>query len=335
MHHRLGTFNHVSLRGENYSRIKKALTAVPGEEYLRGKVIRLRSDNGSEFVNAIIKYFLDRLNIIYDQPPPYTPNARARIERYFKTFELWLHEQAGSTMSTPVERQYYDSEGEAAFTEESMVRHVEDWIENIYHQRKHRALNMPPAVAWERAMKSRLPPEKFTTEELNTLCRVIQPAMISAAGRVNFLCLSWYGPNLQEIRSRLKKGQSAICSYNPLDLGEIWVAHPDDSRNPVRAIATHPEYQTGLTLTEHKLLHKEYLDAGRKFDDSEADVALLRLRQRMAKDYEQTRLLRNSAKSNNKSKSNDPIIDNVTNNVISEKNPVIDGEIPIFKVDRL
>jgi len=323
------------LRRKNYSRIKKALTAVPGEEYLRGKVIRLRSDNGSEFVNAVIKYFLDRLNIIYDQPPPYTPNARAHIERFFKSFELWLHEQAGSTMSTPVERQYYDSEGEAAFTEESMVRYVEDWIENIYHQRKHRALNMPPALAWERAMKNRLPPEKFTTEELDTLCRVIQPAMISAAGRVNFLCLSWYGPNLQEIRSKLKKGQSAICSYSPLDLGEIWVAHPDDSRNPVRAIATHPEYQNGLTLTEHKLLHKEYLDAGRKFDDSEADVALLRLRQQMAKDYEETRHLRNNAKSKNKTKLNNPVIDNVTNTVTSEENPDIGGEIPIFKVDRL
>lgn len=322
------------MRRKKYSRTKKAFTAVAGEEYLRGKPIRLRSDNGSEFVNSIIRYFLDRLNIIYDRPPPYTPNARPHIERFFKTFEMWLHEQAGSTMSTPAECQYYNSEGEAAFTEESMTRHVEDWLENIYHQRKHRALNMPPAIAWERAMKNRLPPEKFTEEDLNLLCRVVQPGKISAAGRVNFLCLSWYGPDLQEIRSRLKKGQSAICYYNPLDLGEIFVAHPDDTRNPVRASGTHPEYQNGLTLTEHKLLHKQYLEEGRKFDNSEANVALLRLRQRMSQEYEETRHLRTSTKPKNKTKF-DVSIDKVTNTAITEENPILDGEIPIFKVDKL
>ncbi|UVL42185.1 DDE-type integrase/transposase/recombinase [Pseudomonas sp. B21-040] len=313
--------------------LKNALRAVPGEEYLRGKPIRLRSDNGSEFVNAIIRYFLDRLNITYDRPPPYTPNARPDIERLFRTFELWLHEQAGSTMSTPAECQYYNSESEAAFTEESMNRHVEDWVEKIYHQRKHSALNMPPAIAWERAMKNGLPPEKFSEEDLDKLCRVIQPGMISAAGRINFLCLSWYGPDLQEIRSRLKKGQPAICYYNPLDLGEIWVAHPNDTRNPVRASGTNPQYQNGLTLTEHKLLHQQYLDAGRKFDNSEANVALWRLRQRMVQEYEASRHLR-TTKPNNKTKL-DPFFDNETNTAISEDKPIVDGEIPTFMVDQL
>ncbi|WP_454834587.1 DDE-type integrase/transposase/recombinase [Pseudomonas lini] len=315
--------------------LKKALQAVPGEERRRGKPIHLHSDNGAEFVNAIIRYFLDRLGILFDRGPPYTANARARIERFFETFELWLHEQAGSTMSTPAERQYYDSEREAAFTEASLNRHVEYWIENIYHQRKHRTLNMPPAVAWERAMNNQLPPEKFTAEDLDTLCRVVQPAKISAAGRVQFLCLSWYGAGLQEIRSKLKQGQSAICSYNPLDLGEIWVAHPDNPRHPEPAYATHPEYQNGLTKTEHDLLHKQYLAEGREFDDCEANVALLLLRQRMAKEYEDSRKLRSNAKSGKKTKPKDTDLDNPTNTAVPEEKSMGDGEIPIFKVDRL
>jgi hypothetical protein len=316
--------------------LKKALQAVPGEERRRGKPIYLHSDNGAEFVNATIRHFLDRLNILFNRGPPYTANARARIERFFETFELWLHQQPGTTMSSPAERRYYNSEGEAAFTMASMNRHAEDWIENIYHKKRHRTLNMPPAVAWERAIKNQLPPEKFTAEDLDTLCRVVQSATISAAGRVQFLCLSWYGPDLQEIRSKLKKGQLAICYYNPLDLGEIWVAHPDTPRQPARAYATNPKYQNGLTLTEHDLLHKEFLVAGREFDDSEADVALLLLRRRMAKEYEESRALRRNAKSGeNTNLLTDMDLDNLRNTIVPEDTLFGNGEIPTFKVDRL
>ncbi len=238
-------------------------------------------------------------------------------------------------MSTPEKGEYYDSEGDAAFTEASINRHVEYWIENIYHQRKHRALNMPPAIAWGRAMKNRLPPEKFTAEDLDTLCRVVQKAKISAAGRVHFLCLSWYGPSLQEIRSKLKRGQSAICYYNPLDLGEIWIAHPDNPRNPERAYATHPEYQNGLTLTEHELLHKQYLAQGREFDDSKADVALLLLRQRMAKEYDESRQLSKNSQSSTKTKPKNSERDNHSDIVERIQNLGKDDDIPNFDVEKL
>lgn len=316
--------------------LKRALQAVQGEERRRGKPIYLHSDNGAEFANAIIRYFLDRLGIQFNRGPPYIPNARARIERFFETFESWLHQQPGTTMSTPAECQYYNFEGEAAFNVASMNRHVEDWVENVYHQKKHRTLNMPPAIAWERAMNNRLPPEKFTAEVLDTLYRGSETAAISAAGRVQFLCLSWYGEDLHEIRSKLKKGQLAICFYSPMDLGEIWVAHPDTPRHPVRAYATHPEYQNGLTLTEHQLLHKQYLAAGREFNDSTANVALLLLRQRMAKEYEESRKLRSNAKSDkNTELLNDIDLDNLATMAVPDEKSTGYGEIPIFKVDRL
>ena len=317
--------------------LKKALQAVPGEERCRGKPIHLHSDNGSEFANSVIRYFLDRLNILFDRGPPYTPNARARIERFFETFEMWLHGQAGTTMSNPVERKYYDSEGEAAFTEASLVEYTEFWIEQIYHQRKHRTLNMPPAVAWERAMKNRLPPEKFSEEDLNVLCRGVTEASISAAGRVHCLsCLSWWGPELKELGLSLKTGQKAICYYNPLDLGEIWVAHPDDTRHPKQAYATSPTYQNGLTLTEHKLLHQKFLAEGREFDDSEADLALLQLRQRMAEDYENSRQLRQLEKvKHRKTESKFTAPDTGSTTVLPHEVPWGDDDIPTFEVDRL
>jgi transposase InsO family protein len=315
--------------------LMKALIAVHGEERQRGKPTYLHSDNGSEFNNSTIRHFLDRLNISFERSPPYTPNARARIERFFETFELWLHEQAGTTMSNPTKCEFYDSESEASYTSENMNRHVEDWIEKIYHKRKHRTLNIPPAVAWERAMKNRLPPEKFTAEDLDILCRTVTESSISAAGRVHFLCLSWHGPGLPEIRSKLKKGQRAICYYNPLDLGEIWVAHPDTPRNPQRAYATRPDYQNGLTKTEHDLLHKQYLSEGREFNDSEANVELLRLRQRMSQEYDKFQQLRKGAKSTKQDKTKISEINHYTSIEITQITTHDDSTPPTFEVEQL
>ncbi|MNG26248.1 hypothetical protein D3C84_1112150 [compost metagenome] len=104
----------------------------------------------------------------------------------------------------------------------------------------------------------------------------------------------------------------------------------------MRATATHPEYQNGLTLTEHNLLHKQYLAAGREFDDSAANVALLLLRQRMAKEYEESRKLRSNTKSGkNVELLNDIDLDNLTNMTVPEEKSMVYGEIPIFTVDRL
>lgn len=319
--------------------LKTAVQVEPGEERRRGKPIAVSGDNGSEIKNARVRDFLDRLGIIFTRGPPYAPNARARIERFFETFELWCNQQAGTTMTSPIEREYYDAVGEAAFTAANMNEYVNDWIENIYHQKKHSTLNMPPAVAWERAMKNHLPPEKFTAEDLDILCRGIEFACVSAAGRVQFLCLSWWGPGLQEIGAKLKVGQRAKCYYNPLDLGEILVVHPDQKCPPQRAYATRPEYQNGLTLTEHEELHKAYLAEGRQFDDSEADLALLELRQRTAKKYEDFRALGTKAKSKSTKTTNTVTaglaVDYQLNTAIPGESQPGDEYIPTFKVDRL
>ena len=319
--------------------VMKAVQAVPGEERRRGKPNSIHSDNGVEFVNERSRDFLDRLNISYTRGPTRTPNARARLERFFKTFENWCNQQAGTTMTSLLECEYYNSTGDAAYTAANMHDYIEYWIENIYHQKKHKSLNMPPAVAWERAMNNRLPPEKFSAEELDLLCRGVEFACVSAAGRVQFLSLSWWGAGLHEIRAKLKPGQRAKCFYNPLNLGEILVTHPDGKHPPQRAYATRPAYQDGLTLTEHEKLHQAYLDEGRAFDDSEADLALLLLHQRMADEYERSHNRLSGAKPKSKETTSSlfsrlPSVQEIE--VVSpEEGSVTGATIPTFKIDQL
>ncbi|HVI41351.1 MAG TPA: hypothetical protein VM577_11890, partial [Anaerovoracaceae bacterium] len=140
--------------------LKSAVLYIPGDEYRRGKMLYLLSDNGSEFANLWFASFADHLGIIEGYAPPKTPNARARGERFHKTFESWLQEQIGSTSSSATDRCGHIPDKNPFITIEKMNDYFERWLETIYHTTPHRKLKKPPIVAWEQAMKNRLPPEK-------------------------------------------------------------------------------------------------------------------------------------------------------------------------------
>ncbi|WP_155510377.1 integrase catalytic domain-containing protein [Pseudomonas fluorescens] len=264
--------------------LRMAVVAVPGEEYQRGAMELLVSDGGSETKNSFVATVLDRLGIKWTLPPPKSPNTRARIERFFETFESWLHEQYGTTFSNPDACADYDSARHACYTIEVLVDYFREWLEDVYHTTKHRTLNMPPRIAWERAMQNQLPPRKFAPEALDALFRGIEFSALSG-NRAQFFGLTWTGPNLGTIKAKLHKSEKAIC-YDPTDLGVIWVAAPHTPRDPVPAWGTRRAYQEGLTLSEHLQLQAKLAADGKAFDDHDAHLALLHLRQRMSEDHD-------------------------------------------------
>lgn len=266
--------------------LRMAVVAVPGEEYLRGVMEVLVSDNGRENVNSLVATVLDRLGIKWTLPPPRSPNTRPHIERFFRTFESWLHMQPGTTFSNPEACGDYDSARHACYTIESLVSYFREWLEDYYHNKKHRTLHMPPRVAWERGMHHQLPPRKVSPEAFDALIRGIEYSALSG-NRAEFFCLFWTGPNLGRIKAKLRKGERAICYYDPTDLGAIWVAAPSTPHDRVPAWGTAKRYQPGLSLFEHNLVKAEIASDGKQFDDSKAHITLRHLRQRMQKDREQ------------------------------------------------
>ncbi|MFV0934111.1 hypothetical protein [Pseudomonas jessenii] len=265
--------------------LRMAVVAVPGEEYRRGIPEGLFSDGGSENANSLVATVLDRLGIKWTLPPPKSPNTRARIERLFKTFASWLHEQHGTTFSNPEACGDYDSARHACYTIENLVSYFREWLEDVYHEKKHSTLHMPPRVAWERGMHHQLPPRKVSPEAFDALIRGIEYSALSG-NRAEFFSLFWTGPNLGRIKAKLRKGEKAICYYDPTDLGVIWVAAPTTPRDLVPAWGTAKHYQPGLTKFEHDLVKAEMAADGKQFDDCEPHLVLWRLRQRMQEDRE-------------------------------------------------
>lgn len=265
--------------------IRMAVVAVPGEEYLRGVMEVLVSDGGPENANSLVATMLDHLSIKWTLPPPKSPNTRARIERFFKTFESWLHEQHGTTFSNPEACGDYDSARHACYTVEALASYFREWLEDVYHNKKHRTLHMPPRVAWERAMHNQLPPRKVSPEAFDALVRGIEYSALSN-NRAAFFSLTWTGPSLGRVKAKLRKGEKAICYYDPTDLGVIWVAAPIAPRDWVPAWGTARDYQPGLTLYEHNKLKAAIAADGKQFDDREAHFALRHLRLRMQADHD-------------------------------------------------
>lgn len=286
--------------------LRMAVVAVPGEENLRGVMEVLVSDGGSENQNNLVATIADRLSIKWILPPPGSPNTRPRIERFFGTFEAWLHEQHGTTFSNPEECGDYDSARHACFTVEALADYFHEWLEDVYHNTKHKTLNMPPRVAWDRAMQGQLPPRKFTAQAVDALFRGIKYSAL-AGNRAAFFNLTWTGPNLGTVKAKLHKGEKAICYYDPTDLGVIWVAAPETPRDLVPAWGTKKAYQQGLTLSEHLQLQAQVAADGKEFTDQDAHAALLHLRQRMSEDRENflARKRKRSSKYNERARQQD------------------------------
>lgn len=266
--------------GKTLKCLRMSLQAVPGEELERGKLVTLTGDRGSENNNINVKTVAKTLGIQLILPPPGTPDARPHIEGFLPTFNTFIHSLPGTTFSNPGACGSYNSAAHACLTIEQLQVAFTDWLENVYHNHPLRRgrTNLSPNARWAKAMAQQLPPEKYSKQDLDAALRSTQRRRIHH-GIIGFDHLQWSGPGLPEIEKELKPGQKAVLLYDIADLGQVWVHHPDRPYQLIPADAREPQYQTGLSLYEHKLVMGEIKVEEAKFSCDAGCVALLRIRQ--------------------------------------------------------
>lgn len=124
-----------------------AVTASPGRP--RGIMSKLIVDNGSDYQDSGFMKFCATLDITLEPCPPRTPNAKAIVERFFRTInEDLIHKLPGTTFSNPTQRGDYSSQTLARLTLDELNKHVQTWIDEVYHQRPHRGLGRAPIALW-------------------------------------------------------------------------------------------------------------------------------------------------------------------------------------------
>ena len=124
-----------------------AVVASPGRP--RGIMSKLVIDNGSDYQDSGFMRFCASIDITLEPCPPRTPNGKAIVERFFRTItEGLVHKLPGTTFSNPVDRGDYSSQTLARLTLDELDKHVQTWIDNVYHLTPHRGLGRAPLAVW-------------------------------------------------------------------------------------------------------------------------------------------------------------------------------------------
>ncbi|WP_139657496.1 DNA-binding domain-containing protein [Pseudomonas shirazica] len=275
-----------------------------------GKMSAICSDHGKECFNKWAQSSCELLGITLDYVPVGHSDAKAFIERFFRTANMGIiHNLPGTTKGSPRERGDYPSEQRACLTIEHVREIFSTWLE-IYHDTFHDGILTTPRKKYE-SMKSILPPpQRYEDTELKNLFLSTWRLRMHR-GRVQYRRLIWSGKGLPEVAQRLTRGQKAIIHYNPCDLGQVWVSHPDTPLDWHPAEALNSDYQNGLTLSEHLVLLKHLNMQKLKFDNDSACERLYQLSARIQEMKDENK--------NQKSKSSD--VRQATINLDTHSNP--------------
>jgi putative transposase len=251
------------------------MALLANDQYHGGRMGEISVDNGAEANNDTVKNVGYLLNVKIDYGPPATPNARAIVERFFGTLNSQLtHSMEGSTDSNPIIGKYYKAEDGACVQMIELNELFDLFVHGVYHHEYHSALYTSPNEAWLTALREQLPPERYTQDSLNGLCRQVLSKRINN-GRVQHKYLSWTGPALPDIAARLGPKKKAKVYLDITDLSTVWIAHPDKPTELYKAYATAPHYQNKLTMYAHELVLKELKEKKKRFDGSFARQTLL------------------------------------------------------------
>ncbi|MBH2032706.1 MAG: transposase family protein [Pseudomonadales bacterium] len=263
-----------------------------GEEY--------RLDNGSENTK---KDALDGLfpllgpNIIYCRVR--RPNEKPYVERWFKTLTTGLtHRLRGTTFSNPNERGDYPSEKKAIYTLEVIKERFADWLENVYHKRRHRGIGTSPNKIWAKLVNNQPPLRLISSEDMSRLF-LSQTSSKLVEGRVRFKNLQWSCGELKNLQDLGTKEQLLTIFYDACDLGQVLVTHPNYPDKVFHAKGCEMSYQDGLTLDLHLLLNAIQKKEAKNFDFRDAREHRTRMMQERY-DYEHKRGRRKAAQTDEK-----------------------------------
>jgi putative transposase len=111
----------------------------------RGIPIRLYVDNGKVFHSQQLARIAASLGILIVHSPPYQPEGRGKIERWFRT----VREQFLANLDR-----------KQAWTVETLNTHFWAWIDNGYHVAEHSSLGTTPLLRWQRDIEQvrQIPP---------------------------------------------------------------------------------------------------------------------------------------------------------------------------------
>lgn len=250
--------------------VREAYPEIENEWPVDGLPESCVCDNGKEFHSQSFENAMQQLGIEIVYCSVMDPNQKAPIERFLGTINRsLLQHQPGTTFSNMFDRDDYDPAKNAVITLDMFRRIVFKWISDVYHVRFHEGLVGVPLKVYERAITSMPAPAlPRRIDDLVVLFGRTEERTIQHTG-IEFLGLFYNAPELSAIRQQLR-GQKVVFRLDDEDLG---VAHVYDplNRRYVKASCTTPDYASGLSLWQHRVIRRH----ARTIAKGEQDISAL------------------------------------------------------------
>jgi putative transposase len=233
----------------------------------------LVTDNGKEFLSKAFDKACESLLINVHQNRVETPDNKPHVERNYGTINTsLLDDLPGKAFSQYLQREGYDSVGEATLTLDEIKEIYLIWLVDIYHKNSNQRGTNCPNVAWKRGCQE-WEPEEFTgsKDELDFKFAIVDHKQLTKAGVTVYKELVYSSERLAEYRG--KKGNHKVqLKYNPECMAVIWVL--DEDLNEYFTVnAIDYVYASRVSLWQHKynMKYQAELNSAEYDEDKEID----------------------------------------------------------------
>ncbi|MDN3922555.1 Mu transposase C-terminal domain-containing protein [Roseateles violae] len=247
--------------------LKALYPKVQNDWDAHGVMRELSMDNGLEFHSNSLEEGCYSLGIEIHYSPRKSPWCKGKIERYLGTMNAEVaHIAPGTTFSNIFEKDDYDPAKHAVVRLSTLQHVARIWICDVYHQRPHRTLKVPPVQMWKSGINVEdiLLPED--PERLDAILGRREQRVLTHKG-IEFEGLLYNSPDMTTLRMRHGEKLDVEISIDDGDIGKVVVLSPDKKRMfVVPALAQ--TYAKGLTAWQHKVCKRYAAREWEKYDSS-------------------------------------------------------------------
>ena len=226
-------------------------------------------DNAMEFHSTHFERACLQLGCDIQYSKVSIPWYKAKIERWQGTLNRdSLHGNPGTTFSNILERDDYDPMKNAVVLLSTFRELLHRWIVDDYHQSPHRGIHDTPAHKWFSESQGFPPPLPPAAKDLEVVLGMTARRTIFHYG-VELHGLKYNSLELGEIRRRMGTSPKVTITFDPGDLGYIYVLDPK-MQTYLKVPGIDQNYCAGLSLWQHRVVRRNALRLLQR-----ADVAAL------------------------------------------------------------
>lgn len=228
----------------------------------KGMPFILQPDRGKTFLAHAVVSSLAYMGVALDPDPPYYPNRKGKMERWFLTLDRGcLRILPGHMDAIGRTREAAQNHVDVLLTIPQLRKEIERWIFTDYHQQTHSETGRKPADLWEETVRLRIPESEDALHLM--LLKSDQERTVYNTG-INFKFgdsdvekerIYWAPELIYHIKERVRlrynpEDRESILVYSSASntyICEAWLMGDEDSRFTIEDVKrTRNEFKRGL-----------------------------------------------------------------------------------------